>query len=198
MDRALSATSPLEHPSISSPGCRTTIQSIQAGEKPLGKCCCSSFPGVQEAAGSSHPLPVFGAPTQQSHTPGSPLPQPTPGTKPLMDSAGQEGKKYLQFQALEHLVRAWCFLSPQTPSQGGGGHGWLVGLSPSFPTIPVLCPAPRGARGKGAVGQVEPSLLHKAHQPAALGCNYYFLKDKSGSYRQKKKVPSCGSWNLVS
>ena len=39
----------------------------------------------------------------------------------------------------------------------------------SFPVILVLCTAPGGAKGEGAVGQVEPFLLHKARQPAALG-----------------------------
>lgn len=53
----------------------------QAGEKPLGKHGGRSFPRPQEAAGSSHPSWVFHAPTKRSR---HPLPQPMPGTKPLM------------------------------------------------------------------------------------------------------------------
>lgn len=82
----------------------------------------------------------------------------------------QEGKKYLWFQALEHLIRPQCFLSPQTPTQGGGvSVAGSRGYPLAFPITPVLCTAPSEAKGEGAVGRDEPFLLHKARQPAALG-----------------------------
>lgn len=147
----------------------------QAGEKPLGKYCGSGLPCIQEAAGSSHPSWVFYAPAKRSHPPGSPLPQPTPGTKPLVlkhvrwIQQGKRGRNTCGSKALSILLDLSVSSHPERQPEEGVSMAGSRGYPLSFPITPILCTAPSGAKGEGAVGQDEPFLLRKARQPAALG-----------------------------